>query len=201
MKHKSRKGFTLAELLIVVAIIAVLVAVAIPIFSSQLEKARQAVDLQNARAIQTALVNAYNAGEIDLGKCGNGYGVWVLLYRDKNSGPSGYTMQNYALKDGEYAFCGADKDTIIKNQKINNGGRADALKSVLEEYDIDVSSVRIKCSKDLAKKKGWDWIVIQMVNNNGTIQSCMYSGFGNMTSQYSQAYKKNTDNLNNLISK
>lgn len=50
MKDKSKKGFTLAELLIVVAIIAVLVAVAIPIFSNQLEKARQAVDMQNARA-------------------------------------------------------------------------------------------------------------------------------------------------------
>ena len=39
MKIKNKKGFTLAELLIVVAIIAVLVAVAIPIFTSQLEKA------------------------------------------------------------------------------------------------------------------------------------------------------------------
>ena len=35
---KKRKGFTLAELLIVVAIIAVLVAIGIPIFTSQLEK-------------------------------------------------------------------------------------------------------------------------------------------------------------------
>lgn len=35
-------GFTLSELLIVVAIIAVLVAISIPIFSSQLEKSREA---------------------------------------------------------------------------------------------------------------------------------------------------------------
>ena len=35
---KNKKGFTLAELLIVVAIIAVLVAISIPIFTSQLEK-------------------------------------------------------------------------------------------------------------------------------------------------------------------
>ena len=40
----NKKGFTLAELLIVVAIIAVLVAIGIPIFTSQLEKSREAAD-------------------------------------------------------------------------------------------------------------------------------------------------------------
>ena len=46
----NRKGFTLAELLIVVAIIAVLVSVAIPVFTTHLEKAREAADLSNIRA-------------------------------------------------------------------------------------------------------------------------------------------------------
>ena len=46
----NRKGFTLAELLVVVAIIAVLVAIAIPIFTAQLEKAKQATDAANIRA-------------------------------------------------------------------------------------------------------------------------------------------------------
>ena len=46
---KNNKGFTLAELLIVVAIIAVLVAIAIPIFNSQLEKSREATDIANIR--------------------------------------------------------------------------------------------------------------------------------------------------------
>ena len=41
---KKKKGFTLAELLVVVAIIGVLVAVSIPIFSKQLEKSRIATD-------------------------------------------------------------------------------------------------------------------------------------------------------------
>ena len=51
MKKKWTKsnGFTLAELLIVVAIIAVLVAISIPIFTSQLEKAREATDLSDVR--------------------------------------------------------------------------------------------------------------------------------------------------------
>ncbi|MBQ9327990.1 MAG: type II secretion system protein [Solobacterium sp.] len=50
MKKNNKKGFTLAELLIVVAIIGVLVAISIPIFTSQLEKSREAVDLANIRA-------------------------------------------------------------------------------------------------------------------------------------------------------
>lgn len=49
MKNKCN-GFTLAELLIVVAIIGVLVAVTIPVFSRQLEKSREATDLANVRA-------------------------------------------------------------------------------------------------------------------------------------------------------
>ena len=47
---KNNKGFTLAELLIVVAIIAVLVAIAIPVFTAQLNKARLATDTANVRS-------------------------------------------------------------------------------------------------------------------------------------------------------
>lgn len=50
MKKMNKKGFTLAELLIVVAIIAVLVAIAIPVFSGQLEKAKESTDAANLRA-------------------------------------------------------------------------------------------------------------------------------------------------------
>ena len=51
----SQEGFTLAELLIVVAIIAILVAVSIPVFNSQLEKARESTDAANIRAIYAEL--------------------------------------------------------------------------------------------------------------------------------------------------
>ncbi len=58
-KLKERKGFTLAELLIVVAIIAVLVAIAIPVFTSQLEKSREATDLANVRSAYAEVVSGY----------------------------------------------------------------------------------------------------------------------------------------------
>lgn len=50
MKKNNKKGFTLAELLIVVAIIAVLVAIAIPVFTAQLEKSKEATDQANIRS-------------------------------------------------------------------------------------------------------------------------------------------------------
>ena len=65
-KTMNKKGFTLAELLIVVAIIAVLVAISIPVFTTQLEKAREATDAANIRSayaevMAEALTNADNA--------------------------------------------------------------------------------------------------------------------------------------------
>lgn len=47
---RNKKGFTLAELMVVVAIIGVLVAISVPIFNSRLEKSREATDLANVRS-------------------------------------------------------------------------------------------------------------------------------------------------------
>ena len=59
MKKNNKKGFTLAELLIVVAIIAVLVAIAIPVFSAQLEKSREATDIANVRSAYAEVMTNY----------------------------------------------------------------------------------------------------------------------------------------------
>lgn len=61
-KTKENRGFTLAELLVVVAIIAVLIAIMIPVFSSSLAKSNHAVNTANIRAayaeaVTTALAN------------------------------------------------------------------------------------------------------------------------------------------------
>ena len=75
MKRLNKKGFTLAELLIVVAIIAILVAIAIPIFTSQLEKAREATDAANIRAayaeVQAAVLTGEATGKVTIEKDGS----------------------------------------------------------------------------------------------------------------------------------
>lgn len=66
MNKTNRKGFTLAELLIVVAIIAVLVAIAIPVFNAQKLKAEIAVDQANIRAYYSELqLNFIETRKID----------------------------------------------------------------------------------------------------------------------------------------
>jgi len=53
---RDNKGFTLLEMLIVVAIIAILIAIAVPTFAKQLEKAREATDLSNLRSAYSEMM-------------------------------------------------------------------------------------------------------------------------------------------------
>ena len=61
---KSKKGFTLVELMIVVVIMAILVAVAVPIFSAVTKNARIKTCAANRREI-VSQVNGYLMGNVD----------------------------------------------------------------------------------------------------------------------------------------
>lgn len=62
--RENKKGFTLAELLVVVAIVGILVAISIPVFTAQLTKARIATNQANMRAAKAAAVAQYMTDEI-----------------------------------------------------------------------------------------------------------------------------------------
>ena len=64
---KNNKGFTLMEMLIVVALIAILVAIAIPTFYGSLTKARESADGANLRAAFAEACTEYLNGK-DPGK-------------------------------------------------------------------------------------------------------------------------------------
>ena len=57
MKKQVKKGFTIVELVIVIAVIAILAAVLIPTFSSLIQKARLSADTQAVREMNVALAS------------------------------------------------------------------------------------------------------------------------------------------------
>ncbi|MBQ3000741.1 MAG: type II secretion system protein [Oscillospiraceae bacterium] len=64
MKTKNtRKGFTTVELVIVIAVIAILATVLIPTFSGMIEKANLSVDTQNVRNMNVCLATYITAGD------------------------------------------------------------------------------------------------------------------------------------------
>ena len=65
MKRQNNKGFTLIEMLIVVGIIAILVAVSIPMVNSSLEKTREATDMANERAAIAEAIIMYLSGQME----------------------------------------------------------------------------------------------------------------------------------------
>lgn len=81
-KKLNKKGFTLAELLIVIAIIAILVAIAIPVFSAQLTEAKKGVDTANARSAESMAVADYLLHQDDAGY--NSFPIYYSTAVDAN---------------------------------------------------------------------------------------------------------------------
>ncbi|MBE6472832.1 MAG: prepilin-type N-terminal cleavage/methylation domain-containing protein [Coriobacteriaceae bacterium] len=115
LQKRGVKGFTLMEMLIVIAIIAVLVAIAIPVLGAQLDRSKDATDEANARSI-------YGLVQADVMSPYTGTGATAT----KVEGPSGTDPKVYTvtLSDGstqKFEFSTRTqelKTTIDKDKKV-----------------------------------------------------------------------------------
>ena len=135
--RKNEKGFTLAELLIVVAIIGVLVAISIPIFTSQLEKSRDAVTLANLRTAYAEAQTVYltaagkDATETD--------GNQTITY---TAADNTVTVSNVVSKGTADGLPGSDELPFTATSltgKASMGGTAKSTWTVTFTYTVDAN--------------------------------------------------------------
>lgn len=88
--EKNNRGFSLVELIIVIAIMAILSAVIVPAIIRYIDKSRKAMDVQTAQVIYEAVELAMTSGNDD---AYNGWDVCVTKYKNITS-YGGYAFGN-----------------------------------------------------------------------------------------------------------
>ena len=107
MKKMNKKGFTLMEMLIVIAIIAILIAIAIPTFTSALEKSRQRTDMANVRSLKSLVVADYMSE-----------GGVLASQTDKYKKADGAgQIECYLLKGGQEFTCNSSETVVTLEAK------------------------------------------------------------------------------------
>lgn len=111
---KNKKGFTLMEMLIVVAIIVILVAISVPTFNNSLNGAKQQTDAANMRAAKVVansqMMLAETETDADEIKVGYVYDAENSKFVD----PTKTTVAGYGQYD-------VQKDEVIKVTEITDG--------------------------------------------------------------------------------
>jgi len=116
-RKDDESGFTLMEMLIVVAIIAVLIAIAIPIFTSQLENSREATDAANlrsayatasAKVLSDGAKKGVSAGPVTMQQTAEGWNDGI-----KNQKIGNVTVNDIATSGDLYVNVGTDGTVSI----------------------------------------------------------------------------------------
>lgn len=114
--REEKGGFTLAELLIVVAIVLVLVAIAVPVFTGALNKAEDAVKAANERSVKAEATMAYMLAKDDAERNAVAGSIYWADGEGNITGPSETAPENAKYKY-IVTVVGADPNVTIKAEE------------------------------------------------------------------------------------
>ncbi len=130
-------GFTLGELLIVVAIIGVLVSISIPVFSGRIEEAKRVTCLAERRTLKSEVLTAFLSGEYDSCK-----EAFDSLYKKEGTG---------CPQEGEYTAVYSN-DLLVdiicskhqSDDELNNNGTVNFMDDFYDAYSYALNGNVIK---------------------------------------------------------
>ena len=102
MKKMNKKGFTIVELVIVIAVIAILAAVMIPTFGGIIKRANESAAMQEATATYKALLTEekYN-GNLDL-QTGEAVDLYIVIDEKYTFAVTNGELELVETKDAAY---------------------------------------------------------------------------------------------------
>ena len=127
---KSKKGFTLVELMIVVVIMAILVAVAVPIYNAVTENARKKTCQGNQRNIISQITNTAMSDPSFL-KVGATAANIVIKTNEKGDGVDSIDDKNVCTNEGDFEklfnddnkpFCPTKNAVLTVSVKVESTG-------------------------------------------------------------------------------
>ena len=125
MKKSLKKGFTLVELVIVIAVIAILSAVLIPTFGNVIQNSKETAAFQNAKSA----IDTYTIAQADNGNTANLADGWVVVF----TGQKDYEAKTWTLDSSTYIFRYENGALVQKQGKevLKGGSTNTALANVV----------------------------------------------------------------------
>lgn len=149
-KQKNNKGFSLVELIVVIAIMAVLVGVLAPQLIKYVEKSREATDIQNCDSIATALKTYF----ADQEGVGGTVTVSVKVYDKTKEQPDKTNETDMAVKsDGTNKADTTNVETALSNAGFAKNsthlkGTKWAKNQIDIIYNVDTGKVTYKAESE-----------------------------------------------------